>query len=134
MSACWSQHSTLNKYLHPRFSIYSVSLSVAHSYCYTLYYLSFLQMLILVSGVVYHNKILHMYPKYRYVDIGIVLFGLYHHLDHYYTNCETSEYLFIGFYLTGIFFYFLGLFTCIDAYHCGVHILPTLGNIVIHYC
>lgn len=124
----------MDRYLHPRFSIYSVFLSIFHSYYYTLYFLSFLQFMILISGIVYHNKIFHYYPKYRYIDIAIVLFGLYHHLDHYNNECKTTETLFIMLYLSGIIFYFIGLFTNIDAFHCGVHILPTLGNIVIHYC
>lgn len=122
------------KYLHPRFSIYSVFLSILHSYYYTLYFLSFLQLMILFSGIVYHHKVLHYYPKFRYIDIIIVLFGLYHHLDHYNNECKTREYIFIIFYTTGILCYLLGLYTNNDVYHCGVHIFPVMGNIIIHYC
>ena len=85
------------KYLHPKISIYSVIFSIIHSYYSSLYFLSLLQIMILLSGIVYHNKIMFNYSKYRYIDIMIVLFGLYHHIDHYNSECKEIELLFIIF-------------------------------------
>ena len=117
-------------YIHPKFSIYTVLFSLLHG-CYSgLYFLPFLQGLILVSGIIYHNKILD-YKMYRYIDIGIVLFGLYYHIS-YYNKCKNTSYLFIFLYVIGMSFYFISLYTKNESYHCGVHILPVLGNIVLH--
>ena len=117
-------------YLEPRFTIFSVILSLFHGYYYGIYFLAILQSIILISGIIYHHNIIKC-KIYRYIDILIVIYSLYYHMD-YYNKCEKNSYLFLSLYLLGIVFYFVSLYTQNNKYHCGIHILPVLGNIVLH--
>lgn len=120
--------------LDPKISILFVIYSSYHAYSKNLYLLLFCQVLILISGIIYHNKYhQNIFPNFRYFDMIIVLFGLYHHIDHYNKEC-FEDYLFIYLYLSGILSYIIGLYLNSNKIHCGIHIFAVLGNIALHNC
>ena len=121
-------------YLHPRFTILTVIFSSYHAYLTNLYLLSLMQFMVLVAGIIYHNQFhKDFFPNFRYVDVIIVLHGMYHHINHYYYYCQDNH-LFVYFYITGISCYLLGLYFNSNRLHCGIHIFSVMGNFALHEC
>ena len=116
--------------MHPRYSIYFILYSLYDSF-YKSNDLFISQLLIMISGIIYHNNYNYFL---RIIDISIVLYGLYLHIYAYLYVCVERDYYFIMNYVIGITCYILGLIYNSHLLHCGVHIFPSIGNIQIHKC
>lgn len=114
----------------PKWSLFIILLSFIHCLINGNYDLAVFQYSILFTSIIYHHNLEN---NFRFIDMFIVQLGLWYHIYVYYSNeCYKKSCLFLIFYILGIVFYLIGLYTNNDSYHCGIHILPVLGNISLN--
>jgi hypothetical protein len=118
------------KILQPKWSLFIILISFIHSFINANYDLAFFQYSILFTSVIYHHN---LEKNFRFIDMFVVQVGLWFHIYTYFANeCYKKSCAFLILYILGISFYFVGLYTNNNIFHCGTHIFPVLGNISLN--
>ena len=118
------------KIIHPKWSLFIILISFIHSLINANYDLAVFQYSILFTSIIYHHK---LEDNFRLIDMFVVQIGLWFHIYVYFQNeCYKKSCTFLILYILGIAFYFIGLYTDNNSFHCGTHIFPVLGNISLN--
>jgi hypothetical protein len=114
--------------LSTKISLWLILFSAYDAYLLKLYSLSFFQMMIFITSLIYHNNLI---KNFRIIDIIIVQIGLFFHI-YSFTKESKKNGMCMLMYGFGIYSYLLSRILNEEEYHCGVHIFPVIGNLLLH--
>lgn len=114
---------------HPKITSLFISINIYHSICNDLYFMSFLQTIVLISSIIYHNNLINNFRNYDIcITCSIIVYHLYIYL-YYFLMIDLTPCIF---YILGIRSYYLGVKINCNYMHGYLHIFGIIGNILVN--